>query len=213
MSQERFRDRVEAGQLLGKAVADLVSDRSNLIVLALPRGGVPVGYEVARALGVPMDVFIVRKLGVPGHEELAMGAIASGGIRVMNDDVLRYVPVSKNAIEAVSARELTELARRERSYRGSKPPLDVSGKMVIVVDDGLATGSTMRAAVRALRQEKAGSIIVAVPVAARETCEDFFREVDDIVCLRKPDPFQAVGLWYDDFSQTTDEEVHKLLAT
>lgn len=212
MSQERFRDRVEAGQLLGRAVADRVSDRSNLIVLALPRGGVPVGYEVARALGVPMDVFIVRKLGVPGHEELAMGAIASGGIRVMNDDVLRYVPVSKKAIEAVSARELVELARRERSYRGSKPPLDVRGKTVIVVDDGLATGSTMRAAVRALRQENAGSIIVAIPVAARETCEELSREVDDIVCLRTPDPFQAVGLWYDDFSQTTDEEVHELLA-
>jgi putative phosphoribosyl transferase len=212
MSQERFRDRVEAGQLLGRAVAERVSDRSNLIVLALPRGGVPVAYEVARALGVPMDVFIVRKLGVPGHEELAMGAIASGGIRVMNEDVLRYVPVSKIAIEAVSARERVELARRERSYRGSKPPLDVSSKSVVVVDDGLATGSTMRAAVRALSQEKAGAIIVAVPVAARETCEELSREVDDIVCLRTPDPFQAVGLWYDDFSQTTDEEVHKLLA-
>jgi len=212
MVKERFRDRVEAGQLLGRAVAERVPDRTNLLVLSLPRGGVPVGYEVARALGVPMDVFIVRKLGVPGHEELAMGAIASGGIRVMNDDVLRYVPVSKNAIKAVAARELVELARRERSYRGSKPPLDVRGKTVIVVDDGLATGSTMRAAVRALRQEKAGSIIVAVPVAARETCEEFFREVEDIVCLRTPEPFQAVGFWYDDFSQTTDEEVHKLLA-
>ncbi|HXA19283.1 MAG TPA: phosphoribosyltransferase [Thermoanaerobaculia bacterium] len=212
MSQERFRDRVEAGQLLGRAVAERVSDRSNLMVLALPRGGVPVGYEVARALAIPMDVFIVRKLGVPGHEELAMGAIASGGIRVMNDEVLRYVPVSKKAIEAVSARELTELARRERSYRGTKPPLDVRGKTVIVVDDGLATGSTMRAAVRALRQENAGAIIVAVPVAARETCEVLLREVDDVVCLRSPDPFQAVGLWYDDFSQTTDEEVHRLLA-
>ncbi|HEX7679666.1 MAG TPA: phosphoribosyltransferase [Thermoanaerobaculia bacterium] len=211
MSQERFRDRVEAGQLLGRAVAERVSDRTNVIVLALPRGGVPVGYEVARALGAPMDVFIVRKLGVPGHEELAMGAIASGGIRVMNDDVLRYVPVSKNAIEAVSARELVELGRRERSYRGSKPSLDVRGKTVIVVDDGLATGSTMRAAVRALRQKNAGSIIVAVPVAAQETCEEISREVDDIVCLRTPDPFQAVGLWYDDFSQTTDEEVHELL--
>jgi predicted phosphoribosyltransferase len=213
MLQERFRDRVEAGQLLGRAMAERVPDRTNLIVLALPRGGVPVGCEVARALGAPMDVFIVRKLGVPGHEELAMGAIASGGVRVMNDDVLRHVPVSKKAIEAVSARELVELARRERSYRGSKPPLDVRGKTVIVVDDGLATGSTMRAAVRALRRENADAIIVAVPVAARETCEEFFREVDDIVCLRTPDPFQAVGLWYDDFSQTTDEEVHQLLAS
>jgi predicted phosphoribosyltransferase len=212
MFEERFRDRVEAGQLLGEAVAGRVPDRTNIIVLALPRGGVPVGYEVARALGAPLDVFIVRKLGVPGHEELAMGAIASGGVRVMNDDVLRHMPISRNAIEAVSARELIELARREKSYRGSRPPLDVRGKTVIVVDDGLATGSTMRAAVRALRQEKAGSIIVAVPVAARETCEDFFREVDDIICLRTPHPFEAVGLWYDDFTQTTDEEVHERLA-
>ena len=212
MFEERFRNRVEAGQLLGKAVAERVRDRTNIIVLALPRGGVPVGYEVARALGAPLDVFIVRKLGVPGHEELAMGAIASGGVRVMNDDVLRHVPISRNAIEAVSARELVELGRREKSYRGSKPPLDVRGKTVIVVDDGLATGSTMRAAVRALRQEQAGSIIVAVPVAARETCDDFFREVDDIICLRTPHPFEAVGLWYDDFTQTTDEEVHERLA-
>jgi len=212
MSEERFRDRVEAGQLLGNAVAERVRDRTNVIVLALPRGGVPVGFEVARALGAPLDVFIVRKLGVPGHEELAMGAIASGGVRVMNDDVLRHLPISRNAIEAVSARELVELGRREKSYRGSKPPLDVRGKTVIVVDDGLATGSTMRAAVRALRQEQAGSIIVAVPVAAREICDDFFREVDDIVCLRTPHPFEAVGLWYDDFTQTTDEEVHERLA-
>jgi len=212
MSEERFRDRVEAGELLGKAVAERVRDRTNVIVLALPRGGVPVGYEVARALGAPLDVFIVRKLGVPGHEELAMGAIASGGVRVMNDDVLRHLPISRNAIEAVSARELVELGRREKSYRGSKPPLDVRGRTVIVVDDGLATGSTMRAAVRALRQEQAGSIIVAVPVAARETCEAFLGEVDDVVCLRTPHPFEAVGLWYDDFTQTTDEEVHERLA-
>src|SRR5713101_107528 len=168
MREPRFRDRVEAGRHLGEVLARKLGKQNDVIVLALPRGGVPVGAEVARALGASLDVFIVRKLGVPGHEELAMGAIASGGIRVMNDDVLHYVPVSKNAIEAVSARELVELARRERSFRGSKPPLDVRGKTVIVVDDGLATGSTMRAAVRALRQEKAGSIIVAVPVAARE---------------------------------------------
>lgn len=210
--EEPFRDRVEAGQLLGQALSKRLRERSNLIVLALPRGGVPVGYEVARALGAPLDVFIVRKLGVPGHEELAMGAIASGGVRVMNDDVLRYVPVSKKAIEAVAAREELELARRERSYRGSKPPLDVSGRTVVVVDDGLATGSTMRAAVRALRLINAGSIIVAVPVAARETCDELRHEVDDILCLRTPEPFQAVGLWYEDFNQTTDEEVHELLA-
>jgi predicted phosphoribosyltransferase len=212
MLEERFRNRAHAGQLLGKAVAECLGDRTNVIVLALPRGGVPVGYEVAHALEAPLDVFIVRKLGVPGHEELAMGAIASGGVRVMNDDVLRHVPISRNAIEAVSARELIELERREKSYRGSKPPLDVRGRTVIVVDDGLATGSTMRAAVRALHQENAGAIIVAVPVAARETCEDFLREVDDIICLRTPYPFEAVGLWYDDFTQTTDEEVHERLA-
>src|SRR5258706_583169 len=160
MSQERFRDRVEAGLLLGEVVAGRIRDRTNLIVLALPRGGVPVGYEVARALGVPLDVFIVRKLGVPGHEELAMGAIASGGIRVLNDDVLRHIPVSRDAIEAISVRELLELERREQSYRGSKPPLDVNGKTVVIVDDGLATGSTMRAAVRALRKENAGKVLV-----------------------------------------------------
>jgi len=212
MWQEPFHNREEAGQLLGHAVGERLRDRSGLIVLALPRGGVPVGYEVARSLRVPLDVFIVRKLGVPGHEELAMGAIASGGVRVINDDVLRHVPVSKSAIEAVSARELVELGRRERIYRGSRPPLDVGGRTVVVVDDGLATGSTMRAAVRALRQMHAETIIVAVPVAAREACEDLRREVDDIICLRMPEPFEAVGLWYQDFTQTTDEEVHALLA-
>jgi len=213
MWQERFLDRVEAGQLLGHALGERLRNRTNVIVLALPRGGVPVGYEVARALHAPLDVFIVRKLGVPGHEELAMGAIASGGVRVLNDDVLRHIPTSRAAIEAVSARELVELERREKSYRGSKPPLDVRGKTVVIVDDGLATGSTMRAAVRALRQENAGAIIVAVPVAARETCDDLRREVDDIVCLRTPSPFEAVGLWYGDFTQTTDEQVHELLAS
>jgi putative phosphoribosyl transferase len=211
MWQERFHNRIDAGQLLGRALGEHLRDHSGLIVLALPRGGVPVGYEVARSLRVPLDVFIVRKLGVPGQEELAMGAIASGGVRVINEDVLRHVPVSKNAIEAVAARELVELERRERIYRGSKPPLDVSGRTVVVVDDGLATGSTMRAAVRALRKMDAEAIIVAVPVGAREACEDLRREVDDIVCLRMPEPFEAVGLWYEDFTQTTDEEVHALL--
>src|SRR3954465_13511859 len=169
-----FRDRHDAGRQLAALLGEYAG-RDDVVVLALPRGGVPVGFEVARTLGAPLDVFSVRKLGVPGHEEPAMGAIAGGGVRVMNDDVLRHVPISRNSIEAVSARELVELERREKSYRGSKPPLDVRGKTVIVVDDGLATGSTMRAAVRALRQEQAGSIIVAVPVAARETCDDFFR--------------------------------------
>lgn len=212
MWERRFRDRAEAGQLLGRELARRFSAPEDVIVLALPRGGVPVGHEVAQALGAPLDAFIVRKLGVPGHEELAMGAIASGGVRVLNRDVLSYVPLSDKAIDAVAEREQEELERRERSYRGSRPPLDVHGKTVIVVDDGLATGSTMRAAVMALRKMEPRSIIVAVPVAAVQTCEDFRREGIDIVCLRTPEPFQAVGLWYDDFSQTSDAEVHHLLA-
>jgi putative phosphoribosyl transferase len=211
MRASRFSDRVEAGQLLGRELARKLDKRDDIIVLALPRGGVPVGYEVAQALDAPLDVFIVRKLGVPGHEELAMGAIASGGVRVINRDVLAYVPLPQKAIDAVAAREQQELERRERSYRGSRPPLDVRNKTVVVVDDGLATGSTMRAAVAALKKMEPQAIIVGVPVAAVQTCEEFREEGIDIVCLRTPEPFQAVGLWYDDFSQTTDEEVHELL--
>lgn len=207
----RFRDRVEAGRALGLELATRSLARP-LIILGLPRGGVPVAAEVAGALDAPLDVFIVRKLGVPGHEELAMGAIASGGVRVMNANVLAHIPVAPQLIESVAAREQQELERRERSYRGAKPPLDVSGKTVIVVDDGLATGSTMRAAVAALQKMSPRSIVVAVPVAARQTCEDFQREGIDVVCLRTPEPFEAVGLWYEDFSQTEDREVHDLLA-
>lgn len=207
----RFRNRIEAGGLLGEELARRYGNRDDVIVLALPRGGVPVGYHVAQSLNAPLDVFIVRKLGVPGHEELAMGAIASGGVRVMNDDVLRYVPVPQQAIEEVAAREQVELERREKSYRDDRPPLDVRGKTAVIVDDGLATGSTMRAAVRALRKMEPREIIVAVPVAAQSTCEEFRAETDDIVCLYTPEPFQAVGLWYEDFSQTTDSEVHDLL--
>jgi len=206
-----FADRVEAGRLLGAEVARRIGKRADAIVLALPRGGVPVGYEVARALDAPLDVFIVRKLGVPGQEELAMGAIASGGVRVLNDEVLRYVPVSQRMIDMVAEREELELERREKSYRGKRPPVDVAGKTVIVVDDGLATGSTMRAAVRALQAMKPRAIVVAVPVSAPSTCEEFRTLVDEMICLRTPDPFQAVGLWYDDFTQTSDEEVHELL--
>jgi predicted phosphoribosyltransferase len=213
MWERRFANRREAGQLLGQALREKFGHRPDVVILALPRGGVPVGFEVARALGAPLDVFIVRKLGLPGHEELAMGAIASGGVRVVNDDVLRYYPVPERAIEEVAALELRELQRREAAYRGAKPPLDVSGRTVFVVDDGLATGSTMRAAVRALRAMRAGRIIIAVPVAAPESCEDLGREADDIICLRTPSPFQAVGLWYEDFTQTTDDEVHELLRT
>ena len=210
MRAEPFRNREEAGRHLGVALSRF-ANRDDILVLALPRGGVPIGYEVTRALRAPLDVFIVRKLGLPGHEELAMGAIASGGVRVLNQDVFAQIPIPQKVVDAVAERELIELERRERSYRGSRPALDVREKTVIVVDDGLATGSTMRAAVRALRQMKPRSIIVAVPVAAVQTCDEFRAEVDEIVCLRTPEPFQAVGLWYDDFSQTTDEEVHDLL--
>jgi putative phosphoribosyl transferase len=207
----RFRDRIEAGQLLGREVARRIGKRDNVIVLGLPRGGVPVAFHVAQALDAPLDVFVVRKLGVPGHEELAMGAIASGGVRVLNRDVLSYVPISQKTIDAVAAREEQELQRRERSYRGARPPLQLRGRTVVIVDDGLATGSTMRAAIAAVRKMEPQAIIVAVPVAAPQTCEEFRKEVDEMVCLRTPDPFQAVGLWYDDFSQTTDEEVHDLI--
>ena len=211
MRDVRFRDRHEAGVLLGRELMKRLAGRDDVLVLALPRGGVPVGYEVARALEAPLDVFIVRKLGVPGHEELAMGAIASGGVRIINRDVLGWLPVSQKAIDAVAAREQQELERRERDYRGSRAPLDVHGKTAIVVDDGLATGSSMRAAVAALHKMGPAAIVVAVPVAAAQTCSDFRAEGIDVVCLRTPEPFEAVGLWYDDFSQTTDEEVHELL--
>jgi predicted phosphoribosyltransferase len=210
MPSRTFADRHEAGRLLGEALAKRLAGRE-VLVLALPRGGVPVAYHVARALGAPLDVFIVRKLGVPGHEELAMGAIASGGGRVLNRDVLDAIPVPQRAIDAVAEREERELQRREREYRGARPPIDVRGKTVVIVDDGLATGSTMRAAVQALRKMTPSAIVVAVPVAAPATCEEFRREVEDIVCLRTPEPFQAVGLWYENFDQTTDEEVHDLL--
>jgi predicted phosphoribosyltransferase len=210
----RFRDRDEAGELLGRDLARRLPHRGGLLVLALPRGGVPVAAGVARALDAPLDVFIVRKLGVPGHEELAMGAIASRGVRVLNRDVLDSMPVSQKLIDAVADREQRELERREREYRGNRPPLDVENKTVIVVDDGLATGSTMRAAVEALRRMGPKRIIVAVPVAAEATCNDFRAEGvgDDVVCLRTPEPFQAVGLWYSDFTQTSDDEVHAILA-
>ncbi len=210
MMGAQFNDRYHAGRRLAAALAPYAG-RPNLLVLALPRGGVPVGYQVAQALGALLDVFIVRKLGVPGHEELAMGAIASGGVRVLNDEVLQYVPVSPQTIEAVAAREQRELERREKAYRGDAPPLDVRGKTVVVVDDGLATGSTMRAAVRALRRMQPRAIIVAVPVGAPSTCEQLRGEADDVVCLRTPDPFEAVGIWYQDFDQTSDEEVDELL--
>ena len=208
--EPRFRDRSEAGRVLARALADYAG-RSDVIVLALPRGGVPVAYEVARALGAPLDVFLVRKLGLPGHEELAMGAIASGGVRLLNRDVIDAYRVSDAQLAAVTAVEEQELARRERLYRDNRPFPIVRDQTVILIDDGLATGATMRVAVLALRQESPARIVVAVPVAAAETCDEFHALVDDVVCAETPSPFYAVGLWYDDFTQTTDEEVHELL--
>jgi predicted phosphoribosyltransferase len=206
-----FRDRREAGRRLAEKLASYAG-RPDVVVLALPRGGVPVGVEVARALGVPLDVFIVRKLGVPGHEELALGAIATGGVRILNDELIHALGIPDHVTEAVSAKEQEELARRERLYRGARPAPDVRGRTVILVDDGLATGATMQAAIKALRQQHPARIVVAVPIAAPETCDELKTEADDVVCAVTPQPFYAVGLWYDDFSQTTDEEVRDLLA-
>jgi erythromycin esterase-like protein/predicted phosphoribosyltransferase len=206
-----FRDRRDAGRLLAEKLA-AYANRPDALVLALPRGGVPVAYEVARALGAPLDVFVVRKLGVPGYEELAMGAVATGGVRVLNDQLVERLGIPEQMIDAVAARELQELARRERRYRGGRPPPDVRGRTVILVDDGLATGATMHAAIEALRQQKPTRIVVAVPTASPETCEEMKTKADDVICAITPAPFQAVGRWYQDFSQTTDEEVEALLS-
>ncbi len=181
------------------------------MVLALPRGGVPVGYEVAKQLSAPLDVFVVRKLGVPGYEELAMGAIASGGVLVLNQEVVKQLGLSQSVINAIASKEREELARRERLYRGDRPPVEVVGRTVILVDDGLATGSTMRAAVAGLKARGPSRIIIGVPIAVPSTCKELASEVDDIVCAITPEPFYAVGVWYSDFSQTTDEEVRELL--
>jgi putative phosphoribosyl transferase len=206
----RFRNRREAGRLLAAKLAKYAK-HPDMLVLALPRGGVPVAYEVARALGAPLDVFLVRKLGVPGHEELAMGAIASGGVRVLSEDVVRELRTPPDVIETVAAAEERELLRREHEYRGDAPTPDVRGKTVILVDDGLATGASMRAAVTALRAQGPARTVVAVPVAASSTCKELRRAADDVVCAFTPEPFFAVGQWYQDFSQTTDEEVRELL--
>lgn len=205
-----FRDRCEAGRLLSFRL-DAYAGRPDVLVLALPRGGVPVASEVARALDAPLDVCVVRKLGVPGHEELAMGAIASGRAWVLNDDVIRALNIPGQLIKEVAERELQELKRRERAYRGDRPALDVLGRIVILVDDGIATGSTMRAAVAALRRLGPARLIVAVPTASPSTCAEFGHEVDECICAITPDPFYAVGIWYEDFSQTTDDEVRDLL--
>jgi predicted phosphoribosyltransferase len=205
-----FRDRRDAGRQLAERLREW-ADRPDVLVLALPRGGVPVGYEVARRLGAPLDVFVVRKLGVPGHEELAMGALATGGVRVLNPDVIGGLGIPTEVIEAVTAREAEELARRERAYRGDRPPAEVAGRVVILVDDGLATGATMRAAATAVRERGPSRVVVAAPVGAPDACRALRAVADDTVCLLTPGWFSAVGAWYDDFSPTTDAEVRDLL--
>ena len=205
-----FRDRRHAGRLLAEKLKPL-ERRHDVIVLGLPRGGVPVAYEVARALDAPLDVFIVRKLGLPAHEELAMGAIASGGVRVLNREIVEALGISEELVARVAAEQQRELERRAREYRGNRPQLDVLGKTVVLVDDGLATGASMRAAIEALRALEPARLIVAVPVAAPSTCEELGALVDEIVCAVTPEPFYAVGLWYADFSETSDEEVRALL--
>lgn len=206
----RFRDRLDAGRQLARNLGEY-SDRTDVLVLGLPRGGVPVAFEVARALSAPLDVFVVRKLGLPHHEELAMGAIAMGGARVLDRGLIAQLGVSDAEIERVTGREEIELERRQKQYRGARPLPDIAGRTVILVDDGLATGSSMRVAVAALREEHPGKIVVAVPIAPEETCEMLRATADEVVCALTPEPFYAVGLWYHDFSQTSDEEVHDLL--
>ena len=208
--ERAFANRIEAGRLLAEKL-DKYAGREEVIVLGLPRGGLPVAYEVAKRLRATLDVFIVRKLGVPGFEELAAGAIASGGARVLNEDVMRAIPHADEAIEAVTARETTELERREQLYREGRPPPELRGRIVILVDDGLATGATMRAAVQALRYRGAAKIVVAVPVGPPDTCHEIEEQADETICLSTPEFFQAVGQYYEDFSQTSDEDVRELL--
>ena len=209
-ARTRFRDRSEAGRRLAAALGRYAK-RPNLLVLALPRGGVPVGYEVARALNATLDVLLVRKLGVPGHEELAMGAIASGGVRIVTDEVIAAFGITELELAAAAAREQEELERRERTYRDDRPPPVIRDRTVILVDDGLATGSTMRAAALAIRAQGPEHLVIAVPVAPLETCTALSHDADEVICATSPEPFFAVGNWYEDFSQTTDLEVHQLL--
>jgi len=205
-----FADRRDAGRVLASSLRKYAG-RNDVIVLALPRGGVPVAYEVATSLGAPLDVFLVRKLGTPGHRELAMGAIASGGVRVLNDEVVHWYGISDAAIESVAREEAEELARREREYRDERPAPVLTNRIVILVDDGLATGSTMRAAAQAVRVQTPTAVVVAVPVGSRQTCMELSPLVDEVICARMPEPFAAVGQWYLDFHQTEDSEVRELL--
>jgi len=209
--ERAFPNRAEAGRLLAEKLENYV-DRSDVVVLGLPRGGVPVAYEVAQRLGAPLDVFVVRKLGVPGFEELAAGAIASGGVRVLNEDVVRALPNADQLIESVTEKETVELERREQTYRDGRPAPELRDRVVILVDDGLATGATMRAAVAALRQRGVAKIVVAAPVGAPDTCRELEQEADETICAITPEFFQAVGQYYEDFSQTSDEEVRELLS-
>lgn len=205
-----FRDRADAGRFLASKLT-AYANREGVLILALPRGGVPAAYEVAKALNAPLDIFLVRKLGVPGNEELAMGAIATGNVVVLNEEVIRTLDVPRAEIDIVAKKEKQELERREQIYRGDYPPPDVRGHTAILIDDGLATGSTMRAAVVALRKQQPDRIVVAVPAAAESTCNEFRSEVDEVICAITPEPFLAVGMWYEDFSQTTDDEVREIL--
>ncbi|KTD04655.1 phosphoribosyltransferase [Legionella feeleii] len=207
---DKFSDRYEAGKVIATQLKDY-ANKPDVIVLALPRGGVPVGYEIAKALALPLDVFIVRKLGVPGHEELAMGAIATGGTTIFNEEIIDDLHISQSTIELILQSEREELKRREIRYRDNMPPPNLQGKTVILVDDGIATGATMRAAIKAILQHKPASIILAVPVIALSTYNEMSALVDKIIYSMKPLNFYAVGLWYDDFSQTTDSEVSDLL--
>ena len=210
VSSQPFRDRIEGGEQLAQRLA-VYRGRPDVVVLGLPRGGVPIAQLVAQALAAPFDVYVVRKLGVPGHEELAMGAIAPGGVRLINHDVVEALGIPPAVIDATAASEQVELDRRQQAYRGSRPAVVLSGKTVILVDDGLATGSTMRAAVMAVRRQQPARIVVGVPVGAPSTCTDLARDADEVVCVRMPDPFVAVGLWYRDFTPTSDGEVQSLL--
>jgi putative phosphoribosyl transferase len=209
---QAFIDRRNAGRVLATRLAKYAG-RNDVVVLALPRGGVPVAYEVASALAVPMDVFLVRKLGTPGHRELAMGAIASGGLRVLNEDVVRWYGISESAIERIAREEQEELERRERAYRGDRPAPDLTNRIVILIDDGLATGSTMRAAAQAVRARRPAHVVIAVPVGAPQTCAELAAVADEVICARMPEPFSAVGQWYLNFDQTSDDEVRELLQT
>jgi predicted phosphoribosyltransferase len=208
--RQPFRDRREAGRVLASLLKSYAG-KDDVVVLALPRGGVPVAYEVASALGAPLDVFLVRKLGTPGHRELAMGAIASGGVRVLNDDVVRWYGIPESAIQSVAREEAAELGRRERAYRDGRPAPDLTNRSVILVDDGLATGSTMRAAAQAVRLHRPARVVVAVPVGSRQTCSEIAAVADEVICAWMPEPFSAVGQWYLNFDQTDDDEVRELL--